>query len=91
MRMRKYLLTILTLMSCPMLSMAQTETGVSSPTEGVITHDYLGETQLKSDALQMLANFMQYAKSIYTDAGTNSAGTACGYFKANSAGPLLPT
>ena len=86
MRMRKYLLTILTLMSWPMLSMAQTETGVSSPTEGVITHDYLGETRLKSDALQMLANFMQYAKSIYTDAGTNSAGTACGYFKANSAG-----
>ena len=84
--MRKYLLTILALIAWSMLSMAQTETDVSSPTEGVITHDYLGETQLKSDALQMLANFMQYAKSIYTDAGTNSAGTACGYFKANSAG-----
>ncbi|MBR3454047.1 MAG: hypothetical protein IKH26_01870 [Bacteroidaceae bacterium] len=84
--MQKHFLTLLALIAWPMLSMAQTEADISSPTEGVITHDYIGENQLKSDALQMLANFMQYAKSIYTDAGTNSAGTACGYFKANSAG-----
>ncbi len=84
--MQKIFFPLLALLSWPMLSMAQTEADISSPTEGVITHDYIGETQLKSDALQMLANFMQYAKSIYTDAGTNNAGTACGYFKANSAG-----
>ena len=84
--MRKHLFTYLALMALPFSLSAQTETSVSSPTEGVITHDYIGENRLKSDALQMLAYFMQYAKSIYTDAGTNSQGTACGYFKANSAG-----
>lgn len=84
--MRKQLLTILALLNFSLTTVAQTENDITSPTEGVITHDYIGEAQLKSDALQMLARFMQYASNIYTDAGTNSDGTPCGYFKARSAG-----
>src|SRR5574344_531596 len=69
-----------------MMGFAASEDDITSPTEGVITTDYLGETTLKANSLNMLAKFMTYVKSIYTDASTNSEGTACGYFKANSAG-----
>lgn len=84
--MTKHFIAYLALSALTLPAIAQTEADVTSPTEGVITHDYIGEARLKSDALQMLADFMQYAKSIYTDAGNNSKGKACGYFKANSAG-----
>ena len=83
--MKKTLLTgFLALL--PLLGFSQSENNISSPTEGVITYDYLGEDGIKSTSLQMLARFMQYAKNIYTTAGTNSQGTSVGYFKANSAG-----
>lgn len=65
-----------------------TEDGVTSPTEGVITSNFVAETTMKSDLLQMLANFMTYVKTDYTDAAaTNSVNEACGYFKGeNNAG-----
>lgn len=65
-----------------------TEDQVSSPTEGVVNSAFVNESTMKGDLLQMLANFMTYVKSDYTDAAaTNSAGEACGYFKGeNSAG-----
>ena len=62
-----------------------TEDAVSSPTEGVITSNFVGETTMKGDLLQMLANFMTYVKADYVDAAaTNSVNEACGYFKGES-------
>lgn len=64
-----------------------TEDKVSSPTEGVITHDFVSETDMQKDLLQMLANSMQYAKNIWFDCkDPNSKNEVCGYFKAKSAG-----
>ena len=65
-----------------------TEDAVSSPTEGVITSNFVNENTMKGDLLQMLANFMTYVKNDYQDAAApNSANEACGYFKGeNSAG-----
>jgi hypothetical protein len=59
----------------------------SSPTEGVLTHDFVSESIMQSDLLQMLANSLTYASGIWLDCSApNSAGESCGYFKANSAG-----
>lgn len=56
-------------------------------TEGIITHDFVGETEMMQDLLQMLANSMQYAKSIWFNCQyPNSKDEPCGYFKGNSAG-----
>ena len=64
-----------------------TEDQVSSPTEGIITHEFTDEATMQADLLQMLANSMRYAKNIWYDcAAPNSKNEACGYFKANSAG-----
>jgi hypothetical protein len=89
--MRK--LSLLFFMACIVISaqaqiVGGTEDAVSSPTEGVITSNFVGETTMKGDLLQMLANFMTYAKNDYQDAASlNSANEACGYFKGeNSAG-----
>src|SRR5574344_546942 len=84
--MKTKLLTIILVSVIPMMGFAASEDHITSPTEGVITTDYLGETTLKANSLNMLAKFMTYVKSIYTYASTNSEGTACGYFKAKSAG-----
>lgn len=63
------------------------EDGVSSPTEGVITHEFVSEADMMNDLLQMVANSMQYAKNIwYNCAAPNNKNEACGYFKGNSAG-----
>lgn len=64
-----------------------TEDNVSSPTEGVITHDFVAEEDMQKDLLQMLANSMTYAKNIwYNCVSPNNKNEACGYFQANSAG-----
>lgn len=64
-----------------------TEDEVPSPTEGVITHDFVPEAEMMQDLLQMLARSMEYAKNIwYNCSAPNSLGEACGFFKANSAG-----
>jgi hypothetical protein len=58
------------------------EDEVSSPTEGVINADFVSEAEMKDDLLQMLANFMVYAKKNYEDAATpNSVDESYGYFK----------
>jgi hypothetical protein len=63
------------------------ETGkTKSPTEGVITADYLGEKGIQTKCMNMLARLMSYAKSIYVDAGKNHEHTDVGYFKAISQG-----
>lgn len=64
-----------------------TENEVSSPTEGVITHEFTDEATMQQDLLQMLANSMKYAKNIwYNCASPNDKNEVCGFFKANSAG-----
>jgi len=47
---------------------------------------FVPEAEMKADLLQMLADFMPYATSLYTDAPDNDSGEKCGYFRANSAG-----
>lgn len=59
-----------------------TESDVSSPTEGVITHQFVGEETMMDDLLQMLANFALYMKNDFQDCQyTNSVGEECGAFK----------
>ena len=58
------------------------ETDVPSPTEGVITHEFVAEAEMMQDLLQMLTNHLPYMKSRYTPCvSPNSAGEDCGYFK----------
>lgn len=47
---------------------------------------FVPESEMKAGLLQMLADFMPYATSLYTDAPDNSKGEKLGYFRANSAG-----
>ena len=54
----------------------------SSPTEGVITADFVGEASMQQDLLQMLADFAKYMKNDFQQASApNSVGEACGCFK----------
>ncbi|MBR6898692.1 MAG: hypothetical protein IKN29_00190, partial [Bacteroidales bacterium] len=58
------------------------ETDVPSPTEGVITHDFVPEAQMMQDLLQMLTDHLTYMKSRYTPCqAPNSLGEECGFFK----------
>ena len=58
------------------------ETDVASPTEGVITHEFVAEAAMMQDLLQMLTDHLVYMKSLYTPcASANSKGEACGYFR----------
>ncbi|MBO4906317.1 MAG: hypothetical protein J5486_04695 [Bacteroidaceae bacterium] len=63
------------------------ETDVASPTEGIISHEFVSEADMMADLLQMLANHTRYAKNIWFKCvATNSVNEECGYFKGNSAG-----
>ncbi|MCR5180918.1 MAG: hypothetical protein K6C30_06860 [Bacteroidaceae bacterium] len=58
------------------------ETDVASPTEGVITHEFVDEATMMQDLLQMLADHLVYMKSRYTPCSSaTTKGEACGYFK----------
>ena len=53
-----------------------------SPTEGTVLGDFVAETEMKSDLLQMLANFALYMKNDFQEAqAPNSVGEACGCFR----------
>ena len=59
-----------------------TEADVASPTEGVITHDFVPEAEMKDDILQMLADFSLWMKSDFQPcAAPNSIGEVCGCFR----------
>lgn len=59
-----------------------TEGDVASPTEGVITHDFVPEEQMKNDILQMLADFALYMKQDFQPCvAPNSLGEVCGCFR----------
>ena len=54
----------------------------TSPTEGVITADFVSEASMQQDLLQMLADFAKYMKNDFQQASApNSVGEACGCFK----------
>lgn len=58
------------------------ETDIASPTEGVITHDFVPEAEMKDDILQMLANFSLWMKNDFQPCSTpNSLGEVCGCFR----------
>ena len=58
------------------------ETDVESPTEGVITHDFVPEARMKDDLLQMLANFSLWMKNDFQPCeAPNSIGEVCGCFR----------
>ncbi len=53
-----------------------------SPTEGTVFSDFVAEKEMKTDLLQMLANFATYLKNDFQEAqAPNSVGEACGCFK----------
>ncbi len=55
---------------------------LKSPTEGVITHDFVPETEMKKDLMQMLADFAQYmTDNVQTISDVNSEGDAMISFK----------
>ncbi len=59
-----------------------TEADIPSPTEGVVLSDFVAEPQMKSDLLQMLANFATYLKNDFQECSApNSKNEACGCFK----------
>ena len=58
------------------------ETDVASPTEDIITHDFVPEAEMKDDILQMLANFSLWMKNDFQPcAAPNSIGEVCGCFR----------
>ena len=58
------------------------ETDVTSPTEGVITNDFVSEAEMMTDLLKMLARFSTYLVNDYQECvATNSIGEACGCFR----------
>ncbi len=59
---------------------------VASPTEGIVLADFVAETQMKSDLLQMLADFATYLKADFQTTSNNSAGEQTGVFKGESTG-----
>ncbi len=59
-----------------------TEIDVESPTEGVITNDFVSESIMKADLMQMLARFATYMKNDFQlCVAPNSVGEECGCFK----------
>ena len=59
-----------------------TETDVTSPTEGVITHEFVPEAEMKDDIQQMLADFSLWVKNDFQPCvAPNSLGEVCGCFR----------
>ena len=59
-----------------------TEADVASPTEGVITYDFVPESEMKGDILQMLADFSLWMKNDFQPcAAPTSIGEVCGCFR----------
>lgn len=58
------------------------EKEVTSPTEGVITHEFVSEAEMKDDILQMLADFSLWMKNDFQPCvAPNSLGEVCGCFR----------
>lgn len=62
-----------------------TENDLASPTEGIITHDFVAEANMKNDLLQMLANFSKWMKDDFQlCTAPNSINEECGCFRGES-------
>ncbi len=62
-----------------------TEEDVKSPTEGVITHEFVEEETMQADLLHMLADFSLWMKNDFQPCSApNSIGEVCGCFKGES-------
>ena len=71
----KQLILILALMQTALMQ-------AQSPTEGVLTQDFVAENVMQDDLLQMLANFSKYMKDDFQDCQyPNSRDEVCGCFK----------
>ena len=69
----------------PLCCLAQLEKDIESPTEGVLTRDYVGEDIMMDDLLRMLARFSSYVVADYQECvEPNSRGERCGCFKGES-------
>ena len=74
----KKLLFLTALLATSMWATAQND----SPTEGTITAEFIGETTMQNDLLQMLADFAKYMKNDFQQTqAPNSEGEACGCFR----------
>lgn len=63
----------------------QAQPTAASPTEGRITHAFVGESRMKDGLMQMLARFATYLHNDFEDAhAINSRGEAYGCFRSNS-------
>ena len=68
--------------ACAMASESTDRVVDMSQTEGVITHDFVPEEQMKADLLQMLANFSLYMKNDFQPCvAPNELGEVCGCFR----------
>ena len=73
--------------SMPVVIEGSTEDRIPSPTEGVITNEFVDEATMQQDLLQMLAGLMTYARNIWYDCvAPTDKGETCGFFKGHSAG-----
>lgn len=80
--MKRSLLLIISLLFSLSLS-AQ----VVSPTEGVITHDFVPEAEMQTGLLQMLADFTPYMVADWNPCvAPNSEGEECGFFRGENSG-----
>ena len=60
-------------------------TKTTSPTEGVITSDFVGEEEMMGDLLGMLANFGTYLNNDFQECvAPNNVGETCGCFRGES-------
>ncbi len=77
--MKKITTTLLFLSAFLMPTMRAQSGG--SPTEGVLTSEFVSESEMKADLLQMLADFSLYMKNNWNQCvSTNSINESCGYF-----------
>ena len=77
--LRHLFLTVLVVLST---TNAAGQTDAASPTEGVITHQFVPESAMMQDLLQMLTDHLTYMKSRYAPCvSPTSQGEDCGYFK----------
>ncbi len=86
--MKKRKILAILLLSQALNGQAQTTTEtMTSPTEGVITHDFVSEVRMKQDLLQMLADFTPYMVEDWNQCKEpNSLGESCGFFKGENSG-----
>lgn len=80
--MNKLIITTLCAAMAVMTPIEVFATASTSPTEGVITHDFVSEDDMKQDLMQMLADFSKYmTNNVQEISGTNSEGHAMISFK----------